>query len=250
MRTKFRNFTALTLAAAVVMASPMSARTEELGGGDEIGVGQVEGSVDTDIYQVALPTVKESTFDFIMDPQGLINKTNGAAYEGKTFEADSTLFFKRTDGKAAEDYSNKSDVVTITNMGSNAIDVSLDIRVVSESLGGIQLTEDRGFANDNTPSLYLALIDGENEVPIGSDGLTMDITIGEAPEGAYEYGYDKDRNTYTYQLKEDKGNIDFGSYSFQITGAANGNGDWSRLTDVKPQITVAWKIVSRESVQP
>lgn len=133
-------------------------------------------------------------------------------------------------------------------MGSNAIDVSLDIRIQAESLGGIQLTGDRGFTNDNTPSLYLALIDGENEVPIGSDGITMDITVGEAPEGAYEYGYDRERNTYTYQPKDDKGNIDFGSYSFQITGDANGNGDWPRLTDVKPQITVAWKIVSKDSM--
>lgn len=218
----------------------------KLGGGNETGIGEVEGSVETDIYQVVLPTIEKSAFDFIIDPQGLINKTNGAAYNGKTFEENSTLFFKRTDGKVKEDYSNTSDVMTITNMGSKDIDVSLHISVAPESLGGIQLTDDREFTNDKNASIYLALSDGENIVPIGPDGIDMDVTISAAPEEAYEYGYDSRKDQYTYQLKENNSGIEFGSYSFQLTGAANGNGDWSKLTKAKPQITVSWKIVSKE----
>nr|WP_302167741.1 hypothetical protein [uncultured Schaedlerella sp.] len=218
----------------------------KLGGGNETGIGEVEGSVETDIYQVVLPTIEKSAFDFIIDPQGLINKTNGAAYDGKTFEDNSTLFFKRTDGKVKEDYSNTSDVMTIKNMGSKEIDVSLHISVTPESLGGIQLTGDREFTNDKNASLYLALVDGKNIVPIGPDGIDMDVTISAAPEEAYEYGYDSEKDQYTYQLKADHSGIEFGSYSFQLTGAANGNGDWSKLTKVKPQIQVSWKIVSKE----
>lgn len=274
MRLKFRKFTAAVLAAAMVMASPISAWAEELveeqetgigeespqernetdaseeklGQGNESGVGEVEGSVETAIYQVVLPTVSSNTFDFIIDPQGLINKTKGAAYEGKTFEENSTLFFKRTDGKVREDYSSTSDVITITNKGSKAIDVSLSIRVSPESLGGIQLSGDWEFSNDKSASIYLALVDGENVVPIGPDGITMDVTVDAAPEGAYEYGYDKEKAQYTYQLRENDSGIEFGSYSFQITGAANGNGDWSKLTGAKPQISVAWKVVSKEDM--
>lgn len=248
MGSKFRKFTASVMAAVMVMASPMSVWAEELGEGNETGVGEVEGSVETDIYQVVLPIVNANTFDFIIDPQRLINKTNGAAYEGKTFEENSTLFFKRTDGKVSEDYSSTSDVITITNMGSNAIDVSLNISIVPESLGGIKLTGDREFSNDKSASIYLALVDGENVVPIGPDGITMDVTVGAAPEEAYEYGYDRELGQYTYQLRENNSDIEFGSYSFQITGAANGNGDWSELTGAKPQISVAWKIVSKEEM--
>ncbi len=219
---------------------------EKLGEGNETGVGAVEGTVETDVYQVVLPTVKNSAFDFIIDPQGLINKTKGAAYDGKTFEDNSTLFFKRTDGKVAEDYCSTSDVVTIKNMGSNEIEVSLYISVLPESLGGIRLSGDREFRDDTSASIYLALVDGKNIIPIGSDGINMDMTVSAAPEVAYEYSYDEERGEYTYQLRENISDIEFGSYSFQITGAANGKGDWSKLTEAKPQIKVEWKIVSKE----
>lgn len=248
MRLEFRRFSALVLTTVMVTISPMSASAtaEGLGEGNETGVGEVEGSVNTDIYQVVLPTVGNSAFDFIIDPQGLINKTNGAAYDGKTFEENSTLFFKRTDGGAGVDYSSTSDVITITNMGSNDIDVSLHISVSPESLAGIRLTDDRGFIDDTSASIYMALIDGENVVPIGPDGITMDVTVSAAPDEAYEYGYDREQGEYTYQLKEDRHDIEFRSYSFQLTGAANGNGDWSQLTEAKPQLTVSWRIVSKE----
>lgn len=246
MGLKFRRFLISNMAAVMVMVSPISAVAEELGEGNETGVGEVEGSVNTDIYKVILPTVGNSAFDFIIDPQGLINKTNGAAYDGKTFEENSTLFFKRMDGNAGVDYSSTSDVIKITNMGSNAIDVSLHISILQESLAGIQLSGDREFRDDTSASIYMALIDGENVVPIGPDGVTMDVTVAAAPEEAYEYGYDSEQGEYTYQLKEDQHGIEFGSYSFQLTGAANGNGDWSQLTGAKPQITVSWRIVSKE----
>ena len=131
-------------------------------------------------------------------------------------------------------------------MGSDAIDVSLRISILPESLAGIQLSGDREFRDDTSASIYMALIDGENVVPIGPDGVTMDVTVAAAPEEAYEYGYDSEQGEYTYQLKEEHHGIEFGSYSFQLTGAANGNGDWSQLTGAKPQITVSWRIVSKE----
>lgn len=49
-----------------------------------------------------------------MDPQRLIDKTDGAAYDGKTFEKGSTLFFKRMDSEVDEDYSSTSDAIMIT----------------------------------------------------------------------------------------------------------------------------------------
>ena len=189
-----------------------------------------------------LPTVADSVFNFIIDPQGLINKTGGATYGDKKFEDNSTLFFKRSDGKVKEDYSNSSDEVTITNMGSVAVKVSLKISISSDSLGGIVLTDDRKFKDDKNASLYMALVDGENVVPIGKDGVTRDIIIDAAPEDAYEYGYDSERKEYTYQMKEDVSGIEFPSYSFQLTGASNGNGDWSEFTKETPKLTVSWKI--------
>ena len=149
----------------------------------------------------------------------------------------STLFFQRSAGTAEADYSNVSDPVTITNMSSKAINVSVDISIDKSSLGGITLTGDKEFTDDTSASIYMALVDGVNEVPIGSDGISMEALIGAAPEEAYEY---------SYGLTGDTSGIEFGTYSFQLTGAANGNGDWSGAMEAKPQIKVVWRIMPGE----
>ncbi len=243
MKHNSRRFTLIILALAVAAGFPASVAAEELGSGSETGVGEVEGSINTDVYEVVLPAVTDEIFDFIIDPYGLLNHTNGAAYEGKSFQENSTLFFQRSDSTAEADYSNMSDPVTITNMSSKAINVSVDISVEESSLDGIVLTEDKEFKDDAGASIYMALVDGVNEMPIGADGISVEAAIGAAPEGAYEYGYNSESGEYTYGLTGDTSGIEFGTYSFQLTGAANRNGDWSGAMDAKPQIKVVWRIM-------
>lgn len=242
MKKQFIKFMASVLTVAMIIGLSVPSSAQEMGEEDKTGVGGVEGAVKQDIYQVLLPTVTDDVFDFIIDPQGLINKTNGAAYKGKKFEEDCTLFFKRSDGGVEEDYSSTSDAITITNKGSVAVKVSLNVSISEESLGGIVLTDDKKFKDDKDASIYMALLDGETEVPIGPDGISMDITVDAAPEDAYEYRYDEEKELYTYQMKEDVSGIEFPSYSFQLVGAANGKGDWSKLTKEVPKINVSWKI--------
>ena len=230
MKHNSRRFTLIILALAVAAGFPASVAAEELGSGSETGVGEVEGSINTDVYEVVLPAVTDEIFDFIIDPYGLLNHTNGAAYEGKSFQENSTLFFQRSDSTAEADYSNMSDPVTITNMSSKAINVSVDISVEESSLDGIVLTEDKEFKDDAGAS-------------IGADGISVEAAIGAAPEGAYEYEYNSESGEYTYGLTGDTSGIEFGTYSFQLTGAANRNGDWSGAMDAKPQIKVVWRIM-------
>lgn len=230
--------------AAVMSATPvlMVSAEGELGEGSGTGTGMMEGNVKTDIYQVVMPTDADGVFDFILDPQGLINKTNAVAYNGLTFEEDSTVFFRRSDEGAEEDYSSTSDAVTIVNKSSIAVDVSLKVKVVESSVEGITLTDDGEFVDDTSASLYLAVTDGENVVPIGKDGAFIQTTIAAAPEGAYEYVYDSDSGEYTYGLKEDLSDITFGDYSFRLIGAANGNGDWSGVMGETPKIEITWNV--------
>lgn len=243
MKLKIKKFAAFAMTAVMAVAFPASVSAEELGHGDEkTGVGEVEGSVKQDIYQVVLPTVTEDMFNFIIDPQGLINKTDGAAYDGKTFEEGGTLFFERKDGKSEEDYSSTSDAITITNRSSMAIDVSVEVSVEAESLEGITLTDDKEFQDDTGASLYLALTDGETVTPISTDGVSMTVTVDASPEGAYEYAYDEESGEYTYEMSSDLSGIEFPEYSFQLVGAANGKGDWSELTGAVPKIRVSWRI--------
>ena len=222
MKQNMKRFAAFAMAAVMTVAFPASVAAEELEHGDEkAGVGEVEGSVKQDIYQVVLPTVTDNMFNFIIDPQGLINKTEGAAYDGKTFEEGGTLFFERKDGGVEEDYSSMSDAIKIMNRSSVAIDVAVDVRVEAESLNGITLTGDKEFTDDTGASLYLALTDGEETVPIGADGVSMNVTVDAAPEGAYEYSYDEETGEYTYEMSSDLSGIEFPEYSFQLVGASN-----------------------------
>lgn len=242
MKKNIKCYVVLILTVTMVMIFSIPSTADSLGQGSEVGIGEIEGSVKTDIYQVVLPTNTAGVFDFILDPQGLINKTNGAAYGEKKFEADSTVFFERTDDETELNYSNKSDFVTITNKSSIAVDISLHVSVKHSSIKGIVLTEDKEFTDDTDASIYLAIIDGENEVPIGKEGVTIDVTVDAAPEMAYEYIYDAESNEYDYKLNNDLSGIVFDQYSFQLTGAANGKGDWGELLDEKPEVTVAWEI--------
>lgn len=243
MRHNIKRYLSMLLSVIMVIGGSNVVSAENLGQGSVTGVGEVEGSVKTDVYQVILPTDTQGIFDFILDPQGLINKTDGAAYDGKKFEANSTVFFRRSNEKEEVDYSNKSDFVTITNKSSIAVDVSLHVSISPASIEGITMTEDKEFTDDTSTSLYLAVVDGENEVPIGKNELTIDATIEAAPDEAYEYIYDGDRNEYIYRLKDNLGGIEFSKYSFQLTGAANGKGDWSKLEGAKPEVMVTWEIM-------
>ena len=186
-----------------------------------------EDSRREDIFQVTLPANTSHVFDFIMDPQELISQTKAAAYGGRRFEEGATLFFRRTDENAEEDYKSSSDMVNIINAGRAAVNVNITADISPDSIAGITMTDDPDFMDDENPSLYLALTDGEETVPINSEyGASIDAWIEGAGDGEY--------------------NI----YSFQLTGAVNKNGDWSKLRGIAPEVTVTWKVTMDENWMP
>ncbi len=187
-------------------------------------VHQIEELDEEKVFRVILPADTSHIFDFIMDPQQLITQTSAAAYDGSRFEEGATLFFKRDDGISEDEYSSCSDEIRIANVGTAAVKISLSAWVDPNSVKGISMTEDPDFTNEENPSLYLALKDGERTVPIDSEGNAR-IEIG--MEGALE-GEDN-------------------TYSFQLTGAVNSNADWSELTDIAPEVTVTWKVTMEEA---
>ena len=172
-------------------------------------------------FQVKLPACTEDVFDFIMDPQEVISKTEAAAYGGSVFEEGATLFFKRSDEKRLEDYSSQSDTLEIANLGTWDVEVTLTAAVLEETLGGIAMTEDMDFIDDEGPSLYLALTDGNETIPITREG-------GASIQRRLEGRSGEDGN--------------YGSYWFQLTGAANPDGDWSQVTDAAPKVVVTWSV--------
>lgn len=179
-----------------------------------------------EIVQVILPTTAVQIFDFILDPQELIQKTDAAAYGGKSFEEGATLFFERFDGKAEEDYTSDSDAVNIINKGDTPVDVEVKASVTVSMADGLIMTDDREFTDDTSTSLYLALTDGETTVPITLEEGAIIHT--ELPPAAADTDED-------------------GRYFFWLTGASNGKGDWYELRDMEIEVKVTWKVVSKEN---
>ena len=162
----------------------------------------------------------EHVFDFIMDPQELIRKTDAAAYSGSRFEEDATLFFRRSDDGTEVDYSSSSDALEIVNKGEREVKVTLTARVFPDSIAGITMSEDPEFPGNADASLYLALTDGEATVPVdGEDGAVIETVIPGV-------------------LKGEEPN----EYAFQLIGAVNKEGDWSEMVDIAPKVTVTWMV--------
>lgn len=212
------------------------------------GNGHVEGIVQPYVYQVVLPTCVDGCFDFIMDPQRLIEETDGAAYGGLSFEKDATVFFRRTDGQTEEDYSSSSDLMNIVNRSNVSLNVIVSVKISEESLGGITMTEDRTFAEDTGASLYLALTDGARTVPVRDGVAYIQTTLPAAPEEAFEYVYDQERGEYSYGLKKELGEILFPKYSFQLTGAVNESEDWASVRKANPSVIVTWGVIPDKSI--
>ncbi len=232
MRRNSQRFMALALSMVVVMGSfirvyatdsePETATESEAHQTPETGTEDIGGKEE--IVQVILPTSAVEIFDFILDPQELIQKTNGAAYGGKTFEEGATLFFERSDGKTETDYTSDSNAVVIANRGTTPVDVMVNAHITVTMAEGLVMTDDREFIDDERPSLYLALTDGENTVPITfEEGAGIQVVLPPAMDAGEE-----------------------ASYSFWLTGACNKNGDWLGLGDMGIDVTVTWKVLARE----
>ncbi len=173
-----------------------------------------------DAVQVVFPTNNDHMFDFILDPERLISQTNAAAYENRKFEEGATLFFRRMNDTEV-DYSNASDTVTIINKGTVSVKATVTAKIEPSSLGDIILTDDREFTDDTNTSIFLALTDGENVIPVEEEEAVLQVSIsGE-------------------EAQEEKNH----TYSFWLTGAANSDGNWRKLTEGAPRVIVSWTLV-------
>lgn len=156
----------------------------------------------------------KSPFDFILDPQGLINATNAVRYGGRSFEEGATLYFENTNGEY--DFSSTSDFLTIINRSS--VPVRVSVNACLDDMEKISISADTSFA-DMQAHLYLALVDDRGSViPFDEEGKAQMI--------------------YEMECQDENG---YAVYSFALTGACNPNADWS-LISVKPQITVSWTV--------
>ena len=258
---------ALTLAATMVMGSSATAFADE---GSQTGTGDIEGIVNTDVFSVALPTATDETYSFILDPQGLIEATESAAYSGATFEGDN-LYFKTSDST----YGDTSAVLTAVNKSSFGVDISLKATLTGYDGLTVASSADDATSDTEDPAIYLAIkkeagtvahdattpysIDltysATSEAIVESEGVaaanvTMALAAPAADtnsKSAYVYSYAGDE--YSYELNN-AWEGEFNGVAFALTGAINTYDPtsastvdgWADLANITPSVNVVWSI--------
>ena len=265
MKKTFKRFMAFAMV-AVMMANPVSALAAELPDtttspaiGSADASGDVEGFVDTTIFKVVLPTSAEGTFDFIMDPQGLISATSGEAHSGATFENNATVFFNTASADASGDYKSTSNYIQVLNKGT--VDVNVSVEATIANLGDIKMASGNTFASGDAaiPELYLAFTASgdasgdakDSAVALTKDGAKLSAVLNAASESYYEFNYVS--GEYTFDLKDAYASgdaDDFSDYSFALTGACNPYADWTDVKGQDPTVKVIWTLEDAEAASP
>lgn len=287
-----KRFLAVTLAASMILgnsvvafaAYPLTPETDpDLASGNAIGNVTMEGTVSEDVFSVELPTVAWSTdvFDFILDPQGLIEKTNGIKYDKNLNTGDSsnisnqitsasdniaysTLYFtnyvsdnQATPAPSANKFSNKSDSLRIVNKSAVDVDVALTASV--SGMDSVDMVSTNvNISNNARPSVYLALEDSASSntsgavIPVVSSAILSSATTSRpiqisGNDSAYKVSFNKTSQKYEYVLSENAEG--FKEHSFSLTGACGGGEipkDWQPVEDAmknsNPRVEVTWKV--------
>lgn len=255
-KTRLTKFMALALTGAMLI-SPLSVSATEIDDesaatGDITGSGNVEGIVNKDVFKVVLPTVAtdDTTFNFILDPQGLIKDTNGAKYTNATFDEEAKgLYFANPQDGGSTKYMASSPALTAINKGTVAVDVTLTAAakdlVAEDKSYTIGLAADDTFADDKTTSVYLALVSGGQTAALSDKGATITDSLDAAPSDAYAVTYNSTNSKYEYGLTDAAKAADytgFDSLDFNLSGACNTAADWAAAEDATPSVEVTWTL--------
>lgn len=258
MRNALKKLMVFSMTGAIAL-SPMSVMAAEQGevttdgaSNSTTGTGSVEGYVDKEVFTVVLPTTEEVTkasMAFIIDPQGLIKDTAGAAHENATTTEDKGLYFKNSAGS----YSASSDSLTVKNKGTTKVSVKLDATVTG--IDGIKLSDSADMTGAD-PEIYLALKAGEDTTPIAGDSASATVTktLEALPEGDFKTIYDKGNSSYKFVIDDSKVTDDTSlpSLDFNLTGAANTDTSisWANVTSVNPSVNLTWTLSKLTTAAP
>ena len=235
-----RLFTFLCIIALMVASLPIKFTVFAMDGGTEAIGSVMLPTIKEEIISVDLPTVgDESPFDFYIDTEELIYGTDAAKYGGGSVEEDATLLFRNHEGDY--DFSRYSDQLTVRNQSN--IPVIVTIAASVDDLGEIEMVGSPDFDEDESCSMYLALVDDEgNEKAVFEKGeASVSIEMRKAPDNAYVYRIDEETGSYSYELVSSADEIDFDTYSFGLKGYCNPNGDWQDIS-VHPYVRVTWRV--------
>lgn len=217
------------------------------------GTGYLTDKVEDRIFRVVVPTQRDASkeadlFDFILDPQELIDQTaakkyiKGAKIDGANklvsvnkYTKSSLYFVNSANG--VKSLTNTSDELSIINKSTMDVDVSVNAKVTP--VGGISVSTDKTFAGNDSASMYLGFVrtspSAKDEAAISdNDAEYIDqATLGNA-KAFYKVSANDD-GTITYDIPSVNGSgvsesqNAYQTYKFKLTGATNTKGDWGSV---------------------
>lgn len=236
---KMKKGVALALTAAMVLGGSMTAFAEDpvtSGTGSTSGAGTSEGHVEKEKLNVVLPTIASGStpFAYKMDPERLIQETNGGKYDGVTFpaaDADTGVYFLT----AEKTYANTSNTLQAINKSSCDIDLTVTYKATAnaDATKDIPLVESAPASSETAAKLYLGLIIGSETKALSTTEANIKKTISGSPnnfETAVKDG------AYAYQEKADAST--WKAMNIAMTGAVNNKAIAGDTT--APTIDVTW----------
>ena len=255
MNKKFlKRIAAFAMAATLVIGNGAIALAAGETSGTADGQGSNEGHVKRHVVSVELPTSVGDKLNYTMDPERLVPETNGANYTGKTFSDDAKsygVYF--VSGTSA--YNNKSEVQTVTNKSSAAIDLTVKAEFVSQASTDITIVgEEPAAADFATSGGYKdAKLFMQFSITTGSAATTKILNKEAAVEATISIGGNEDNfalfttsgsEKYEYRQKADSDLGEWEKANIQLEGKctyAEAGDDNGKLTAPDVQLTWSWK---------
>lgn len=271
-----KRFLAVILAASMVLGNSVTAFATAVSYNDAkvspvkgtaTGKASFEGYVNEDIFVVEVPTVAaptDNTFDFIMDPQRLIEQTSGNKYStSNTNDANrngistdsisygSLYFANRDNAGTVSQLSTSSNYLTVRNKGSR--DVTIGLKATVKNMGAVELSSNANVSDNENPSIYLAMqgadlsgnVAATQAIETVSQGASLSTRVSGC-DSSYIISVNS-KNEYEYVVS-DPDSVSYAGYGFRLTGACGGGDytDWTAVgTAMKtavPKVTVTWDI--------
>ena len=237
MRKSLKNVVTLTLAAAMVLGSTMTAFAD---GGGTTGTGSSTGHVNTEILNVVYPTIDgdATPFAYIMDSERLIRTTgkykNASVTLTPNEDSDTGVYFTTS----TSTFNNTSTALNVVNKSSMAVDVSATVKASVESGSTMVDLAESSDVSSTDLELYLGLKVGDDEKAVTADdgGVTATATVAGCPEN-YEYT-SLDTGLYSYAMKDTADDTKWAKTTISMTGAVSAVDN----TDSKaaPTLAVTW----------
>lgn len=239
---KMNKVMALGLATTMLLGSTVTAFAAP-GDSAEAVTGGGTGSgaaVHMDVYSVTVPTGDALTkaFDFVVDPDGLVAKTEAAFGEDVTLGDNAGVLFKGETKDSKLQVSGTSKELPIINKSAKIVSLKIE-PVVKDSTAsdkyaaGYSSTKDFSGSGDDEKGLYFGLIaTGEAEKALSATAATINsVILSDADEYELKATNASNATTYSYAAKD---GAEGKTYNLQVTAALNyalPESTWKKIED-------------------